>query len=476
MKTEERRDREQQTICGTPNYLAPYIRSIGGILIFREVILKRPYGKAADLWSLGCLLYTIVVGRPPFESADIRDTFSKVSRGDFNIPSTVSSEARDLISRLIVLDPSNRLDLEQVRRHPFLCPFPPPSSRPFPPPPSPRPTVPLFVRDPLSTKYCKPVQQRTRHGWVQILGDGRLVVDFSADEDVHVISMDGRLVEVYKKPWNPFEYNHPMNEYIYNDGMSSKVLTRYEYGRRFVNLVRSKTPQICLVTDSLKAFLMCNPAPHDFQVRYVHGARVDYSPSIKQVVLRKQNGTERVLRDLSTAAIQMLSPIEDRLLVAECMARYKQCCETCLRISAIRDTLPFPYVIKEGATLTVGEITIPQISSLISTSMASMPRAVAPEGEGSFEYAFKTYLPNVGWCLASSAEQFLLLFTDGQTVLIDGRKNQVAFHDRSRADSSSRSDWQDINQHLPLELKQKLLHFPKFVNLLKNGNGHSFVS
>lgn len=82
--------------------------------VYSEVLLKQPYGRSADIWSLGCLLYTMIVGKPPFESTDVRQTFGRVKKGEFMIPPTIPKSAADLIHRLIMLDPRKRLSLEDV--------------------------------------------------------------------------------------------------------------------------------------------------------------------------------------------------------------------------------------------------------------------------------------------------------------------------------------------------------------------------
>ena len=48
-------DEERETLCGTPNYISP------------EIVRRQPYGLSTDLWSLGCILYALLVGHPPFE-------------------------------------------------------------------------------------------------------------------------------------------------------------------------------------------------------------------------------------------------------------------------------------------------------------------------------------------------------------------------------------------------------------------------
>lgn len=462
MRTERDHEGEQLTLCGTPNYLAP------------EVILKHPYGKEADLWSLGCLLYTLLVGKPPFESIDVRDTFTKVKRGDFQIPENINPLARDLIKKLIILDPHERLTLQQTKRHPFLSP----------------PPIPLLISssaaaktsamEPINLKRLRSITQRTRHGTVQITSDGRLLIDFDKFNNVMCIYPCGQRVELYHRPWRD-SYATPIETFIY-PYLPTKLNQRYEYARRFVNLLRSKSPKVVLITDVFKAFLIDNPVPPwDFQIRYRNGMRVEYFPRNNLITIKSADGRESHYSDAA--------PVKDARahLISECLIRYQQCVEAAKNLGDFRNNNDGgPFVINETCgendySSNIPDLTVPHLTQLISSASVIVSSGSATgssphmASDRSFEYAYKTYLPNIGWCLASPSEQFLLLFVDGQTVLIDGKNNRVSFHDRHIPTSKSAA-WHRIDQKLPSPLKQKLSYFPRFVNLLKSGQGHSFVA
>ena len=99
---------ERETLCGTPNYISP------------EVILNRPYGLQADLWSLGCIMFAMMTGKPPFECATVQDTLVRIKSGKFVIPADFSSEAADLINKLLTQDPTVRMTIADVFNHAFL--------------------------------------------------------------------------------------------------------------------------------------------------------------------------------------------------------------------------------------------------------------------------------------------------------------------------------------------------------------------
>jgi len=80
---------ERETLCGTPNYISP------------EVILNQPYGLSTDLWSLGCIMFAMLTGKPPFECATVQDTLMRIKSGKYVIPGEFSPDAADLVSKLL---------------------------------------------------------------------------------------------------------------------------------------------------------------------------------------------------------------------------------------------------------------------------------------------------------------------------------------------------------------------------------------
>uniref|UniRef100_A0A3Q3WSZ3 Serine/threonine-protein kinase PLK4 n=1 Tax=Mola mola TaxID=94237 RepID=A0A3Q3WSZ3_MOLML len=96
------------TMCGTPNYISP------------EVATHSAHGLESDVWSLGCMFYAFLMGRPPFDTDTVKRTLSKVVLGEYEMPGHVSLEAQDLIHQLLQKDPSQRPSLSAVLDHPFM--------------------------------------------------------------------------------------------------------------------------------------------------------------------------------------------------------------------------------------------------------------------------------------------------------------------------------------------------------------------
>mmetsp|Transcript_2344 Transcript_2344/g.7017 ORF Transcript_2344/g.7017 Transcript_2344/m.7017 type:complete len:506 (-) Transcript_2344:768-2285(-) len=97
-----------KTSCGSPNYAAP------------EVISGRLYaGPEVDVWSCGVILYALLCGSLPFDDENIPNLFKKIKGGIYNLPSHLSPGARDLIPRMLLVDPLKRITIPEIRQHPW---------------------------------------------------------------------------------------------------------------------------------------------------------------------------------------------------------------------------------------------------------------------------------------------------------------------------------------------------------------------
>ena len=65
---------KRNTLCGTPNYIAP------------EILVKKGHSFEVDIWSMGCIMYTMLVGKPPFETNSLKETYSKIKKCEYIIP------------------------------------------------------------------------------------------------------------------------------------------------------------------------------------------------------------------------------------------------------------------------------------------------------------------------------------------------------------------------------------------------------
>ena len=98
---------DMKTVLGSPYYIAP------------EILLKRGYDKACDVWSLGVLLYLILQGTPPFFEENIHDLFNAIETRELVFIKDISAEAKDLIQRMLRKNPNERISIEDALRHKF---------------------------------------------------------------------------------------------------------------------------------------------------------------------------------------------------------------------------------------------------------------------------------------------------------------------------------------------------------------------
>ncbi|XP_020087816.1 probable serine/threonine protein kinase IRE isoform X1 [Ananas comosus] len=112
-RAEKREQRRKQSAVGTPDYLAP------------EILLGMPHGPTADWWAVGIILFELLVGIPPFNAEHPQRIFDNIMNRDISwpqVPEEMSCEAHDLIDKLLIENPLQRLGATgagEVKAHPF---------------------------------------------------------------------------------------------------------------------------------------------------------------------------------------------------------------------------------------------------------------------------------------------------------------------------------------------------------------------
>lgn len=98
----------KKTLCGTPNYIAP------------EILNKKGHSYEVDIWSIGCVMYTLLVGTPPFETKSLKDTYSKIRKCDYRVPNNMRKPAADMIVAMLQSDPARRPNISKLANYEFL--------------------------------------------------------------------------------------------------------------------------------------------------------------------------------------------------------------------------------------------------------------------------------------------------------------------------------------------------------------------
>lgn len=80
---------------------------------------QRYNGLMSDLWSCGVVLYAMLCGYLPYEDQKTSDLYKKILNAEYNLPDFLSEEAQDMISKIFITDPDNRINIEQIRQHPW---------------------------------------------------------------------------------------------------------------------------------------------------------------------------------------------------------------------------------------------------------------------------------------------------------------------------------------------------------------------
>ena len=103
----DKEEEHKRSFVGTAEYVSP------------ELLDGKAAGKASDLWALGCIIYQLLCGRPPFKGGHEYTTFKKILDLDYKFPPGFPPLAKDLVERLLVIEPERRLTIDHIKNHEF---------------------------------------------------------------------------------------------------------------------------------------------------------------------------------------------------------------------------------------------------------------------------------------------------------------------------------------------------------------------
>ena len=110
-------DEQRKTVCGTPIYLAP------------EIIKEQGHDEHVDIWCIGVLLFELITGNVPFQGNDLETLQNNILKLKISWPRDINTDVKNLIMKILKLDPHSRLPLSDMLQHPFFTRYFPNASQ-----------------------------------------------------------------------------------------------------------------------------------------------------------------------------------------------------------------------------------------------------------------------------------------------------------------------------------------------------------
>ncbi|OAL52195.1 serine/threonine protein kinase-like protein [Pyrenochaeta sp. DS3sAY3a] len=239
-----------QSFVGTAEYVSP------------ELLTDKNACKASDLWAFGCIIYQLLAGRPPFKAANEYMTFQKIVGLEYTFPDGFPPLAKDLVERLLVLDPLTRLPMEHIKNHAFfdgitwgkgLWKQKAPRLKPYAPPPQ----EPIKLNGPSTPATATNSQVRPKPRLItELPPPSQLDIDWSPV----LTKRDERILKL----GNMFVTQHPAGHPV--GGKEEPAETPKKFSRFFGGNTIKKRSRLVMITSNARV-LMCAAGTNDKKLK-----------------------------------------------------------------------------------------------------------------------------------------------------------------------------------------------------------------
>ena len=104
----------------SPRFIAPELIDPKQFKLVAPELFKKAYNKQCDIWSLGVTLYFLLSGEWPFNGTTKLEIFEKIKSGKYDMPKTFSKELKDLISKMLEINPKKRISAKDILNHTWI--------------------------------------------------------------------------------------------------------------------------------------------------------------------------------------------------------------------------------------------------------------------------------------------------------------------------------------------------------------------
>lgn len=380
-------------ICGTPNFLAP------------EILKNRKFSEKSDIWSLGCILYQMIMGKLPFSGDSIQETIHNIKTINplsKNIPNHL---AEDLMRRILIKDPDKRISMDQILEHPLL-------------------NANFNYASRINTFGLKPCKLTTSYGSFQILNDGNILMTILNESKIITIEGNGNSISIQDS--KVLKYPYPPS--------SKKLKIIYEYAKSLINIIRRKHGMIHFIGADFEAFLL-KKQKYTYFISF---------PSDQLNIAKSEQAENFLFFNNQTSLSKDLSAKIRNVNIYVCKAK---------KIYSILYSINSKFSPSNT-----------QNSLLLYERVK--PKEYMENFIDEFNDYQRIYIMNIGWCLFSSKGgcEFILIFDDGSTIFIDSECNKIGYLPNSKENNIN---WFSLDKPLPLQTKEKLKYLPFFANRVK---------